>query len=80
MLYRVLGLDIFIDYFEWIYPDKILKQLRKEMLREREFPVVTKTALSAWDSIQRLWWHFTRVSSMLPYISALKDLQPCLAF
>ena len=37
MLYRILFLEIFNDYFEWIYPDKNLTQLRKEYYGKGNF-------------------------------------------
>jgi hypothetical protein len=35
--YRILFLDVFIDYFEWIYPDKNLTQLQKKCYGKDNF-------------------------------------------
>lgn len=81
MLYRILILDIFIEYFEWIYPNKNLTQLRKEcygkgnIQQQRKRPCQRETRYSTSGGILQEVYR-TSYLTFWRY----KELQPCLDF
>lgn len=81
MLYRLLILDIFIDYFEWIYPDKNLTQFRKECYgkgnfqQQRKRPCHRKTRYSTSGCILQEVYRIIYIT-----LQHYEDLQLCLAF
>lgn len=81
MLYRILFLEIFNDYFEWIYPDKNLTQLRKEYYGKGNFqqqhkePCQRGTRYSTSGGILQEVYRISYLNFW-----RYKDLQSCLAF